>query len=228
MRDAALRSPSCICSGEPSVITWRTTLRLLAGEVAGEHTAGAPADQAHRPAVASVEGGDAVADAVEHRPRRADVGAEAPAVGPVAPAADERAQRHGGGVVAHEPGQHQHRMAVAAPDGAQPRRRGHERADLEQRPAARASCIASDGARRPAPAATVVGLIDRSIQLDAQCRRRRLLSALLGRLLRGLRATVRRGPRRPASTAGGRALAGARSPARRRAARRTTRCRQSA
>jgi hypothetical protein len=84
------------------------------GHLAGIETAEAPSDQRDRPVVLD-ERLDRAAEVVDDVARGPDIAAEPPAVGLVVERAEIVAQDRGRVVPGHEPGQHEHMVAVAAP-----------------------------------------------------------------------------------------------------------------
>ena len=107
--------------------------RSLAGELAGEHAAEAPPDDADPLAGALVE----LLETPEHPAHHPLVGAvvrsEQPPVGVVPAQSQQSSQRRRRAVRPDEPGQDQHRMTVAGLEVGEQRRRRVERAQLVQR-----------------------------------------------------------------------------------------------
>jgi len=130
--------------------------RRLMGAVQGKQSPQTPADQAHPAAGAVVQ----VADLLFKRRRmlvlEADVAPEAPGLDLVSALAEEPLQHEQRRLVAHEAGQQQHRMAVAARGRGEQRQRPRQQGHLQQR--ARLDRLEQRmGAARMAVAAGCVG-----------------------------------------------------------------------
>ena len=105
----------------------------LVRAVEREDAAQAPADQAHLAAALVVQVADLLLERLRVAGVKADVAAEAPRLHRIAAVLQVPLQREQRRLVAHEAGQQQHRMAVAARRGHQRRQHRRQRRQLEQR-----------------------------------------------------------------------------------------------
>src|ERR1051326_5431881 len=110
-------------------------MRAFLRELAREDPTEAPADQADLATVLAGQLHEALAHRAEHARPKAEVAALTPAVRAIAQAAQEAAQDRRAVVARGEPGEHEHRMAVAARCQAPHRHQRERCAGLEPRAA---------------------------------------------------------------------------------------------
>src|SRR5262245_19672142 len=107
-------------------------VRLPSSQIARIASSGAPSDQRHRLSFFGHNVGDPPLEGGQDRGRGPRIGSSAPSVNAMSPTAYERPQRHRRGVVAHEAGQYQHGMVVAAIKQMEKRRDSDEARRLER------------------------------------------------------------------------------------------------